>query len=244
MDTVIVEQNPGWACIRIARPEKRNALDRATRLGLTAAVASLGPDCRAVVLTGTDGSFCAGLDLTERAAEIAAGRVDTAGDEAIALNVAMRAHPAVFIAAVNGLALGGGMTLVNFCDLAVSAEDAAFGTPEVGFATYASMAGPTARLLLNRKRAGWLLLAGERIDAATAFDWGLVNEVVPAGRLAARCAEIAVRLAKFDPAALAAIKASLDAVPGADADWRQALVYGQGVNAAIRAARIERGEPV
>ncbi|MCJ2052903.1 enoyl-CoA hydratase/isomerase family protein [Methylobacterium sp. J-070] len=240
MDTVVVEHNPGWARIRIARPAKRNALDRATRLALTVAFAEVDPGCHAVILTGTERSFCAGLDLKERAAEIAAGRPDTAGEEAIALNTAIRAHKAVFIAAVNGLALGGGLTLVNVCDLAIAAEDAAFGTPEIGFATYASMAGPTSRLLLNRKRAAWLLLTGERIDATTALDWGLVNEVVPVGRLAGRCAEIAARLAGFDATALPAIKASLDAVPGADADWRQALVYGQGVNAAIRAARVER----
>lgn len=239
--TVIVEHHAGWARIRIVRPAKRNALDRATRLALTAAFAGLGPGTRAVVLTGTDGIFCAGLDLKERAAEVAAGGPDTAGAEAIALNMAIRAHPAVFIAGLNGLALGGGMTLVNVCDLAVAAEDAELGTPEIGFATYASMAGPTARLLLNRKRAGWLLLTGERIGAATALDWGLVNEVVAADRLDARCAELAARIAGFDATALAAIKGSLDAVPGTAADWRQALVYGQGVNTAIRDARAGAG---
>lgn len=240
--TIQVEHHAGWARIRIARPEKRNALDRATRLALSAAVADLGPGTRAVVLTGTDTSFCAGLDLKERAAEIAAGKPDTAGEEAIALNGTMRAHGAVFIAGVNGLALGGGMTLVNTCDLAIAAEDAAFGTPEIGFGSYASMAGPTARLLLNRKRAGWLLLTGERISAATALEWGLVNEVVAETDLAARCAELAARIAAFDSVALTAIKTSLDAVPGATADWRQVLVYGQGVNAAIRDSRARRTE--
>ena len=235
--TVLVEHHMGWARIRIARPDKRNALDRATRLALTAAIADLAPDARAVVLTGTGTSFCAGLDLKERAAEVAAARPDTAGEEAIALNMAMRVHSAVFIAGVNGVALGGGMTLVNTCDLAIASDDAEFGTPEVNFATYASMAGPTARLLLNRKRAGWLLLTGERIGAETARDWGVVNEVVAPGALDARCAELAARMAGFDPVALAAIKGSLDAVPSAAVDWRQALVYGQGVNVAIRNGR-------
>jgi enoyl-CoA hydratase/carnithine racemase len=242
--TIQVEHHAGWARIRIVRPEKRNALDRATRLALGAAIADFGPSTRAVVLTGTDTSFCAGLDLKERAVEVAAGNSDTAGEEAIALNVAIRAHRAVFIAGVNGLALGGGMTLVNTCDLAIAAEDAAFGTPEIGFGAYASMAGPTARLLLNRKRAGWLLLTGERISAATAFDWGLVNEVVPGTDLEARCAELAARIAVFDPVALTAIKTSLDAVPGAATNWQQALVYGQGVNAEIRGASAgSRDEP-
>ncbi|CAA2158584.1 Enoyl-CoA-hydratase [Methylobacterium brachiatum] len=242
--TIQVEHHAGWARIRIVRPEKRNALDRATRLALGAAIADLGPSTRAVVLTGTGASFCAGLDLKERAAEVAVGRSDTAGEEAIALNVAMRAHGAVFIAGVNGLALGGGMTLVNTCDLAIAAEDATFGTPEVNFATYASMAGPTSRLLLNRKRAGWLLLTGERVSANTARDWGLINDVVAPDALNACCAELASRMVGFDPVALSAIKKSLDAVPGAATDWQQALVYGQGVNAEIRGASAgSRNEP-
>ncbi|MCJ2070806.1 enoyl-CoA hydratase/isomerase family protein [Methylobacterium sp. J-030] len=240
--TILVEYHTSWARIRIARPEKRNALDRGTRRALGTAIADLEPGTRAVVLTGTDTSFCAGLDLKERATEIAAGRSDTAGEEAIALNMVMRSHPAVFIAGVNGLALGGGMTLVNSCDLAIAAEDAEFGTPEISFATYASMAGPTARLLLNRKRAGWLLLTGERISASTAHNWGLVNEVVTADHLEARCAELAARIAGFDATALSMIKATLDAVPGAATDWREVLIYGQGVNAAIRNARGRPGD--
>ncbi|CAG9178711.1 enoyl-CoA hydratase/isomerase family protein [Cupriavidus pampae] len=240
-ETVRVTRHAGWAEIRIDREARRNALDRATRHALATAFAELAKphaephaEIRAIVLTGTGASFCAGLDLREREAERAAGAPDVAGQEAIELNLAMRAHPAIFIAAVNGLALGGGVTLVNSCDLAIASSEAALGCPEIGFANYASMAGPTSQLLLTRKRAAWLLLTTERIDAATAADWGLVNEVVAPARLDARAAELAVRLAGFDAAALAETKAALEKIPAEITRWREAMDYGQTVNARIR----------
>lgn len=232
--TVRVTRHAGWAEIRIDREARRNALDRATRDALRAAFDALRGEARAIVLTGTGGSFCAGLDLKEREAERAAGRADTAGEEAIELNLAIRAHPAIFIAAVNGLALGGGVTLVNVCDLAVAASTAALGCPEIGFATYASMAGPTSQLLLTRKRAAWMLLTTERLDAATAERWGLINEVVAPEALAARAAELAARLAGFDAVALAETKAALEKIPAEITQWRDAMAFGQTVNTRIR----------
>ena len=242
-NTVIVEERPGWALVRVSRTARRNALDRATRQALRAALEALRGRVRAIVLTGTDGSFCSGLDLKERAAERQAGHPDTAGEEAIALNMAIRDHPAIFIAAVNGLALGAGVTLVNFCDLAVMAEDAELGTPEIGFATYASMAGPTSQILLNRKRAAWMLLANERIGAHQARDWGLVNEVCPGRQLLPRAGELAARIAGFDRAALIETKKALDRVPAEITGWREAITYGQTVNQAIGMARQTAGSP-
>ena len=250
-DIIAVEPREGWLEVRIDREAKRNALNRAARERLREVFDDARGQARAIVLTGTGASFCAGLDLKEREAEKAAGLPDTAGEEAIALNVAMREHPAIFIAAVNGMAFGGGMTLVNSCDLAVAASDAQLACPEIGFATYASMAGPTSQLLLTRKRAAWLLLTNERIDAETARQWGLVNEVVAPDRLMARARELAARIAGFDAAALAETKKALGAVPGDITGWREAMEFGQTVNTAIRArtdaaaqglARFTRGE--
>jgi enoyl-CoA hydratase/carnithine racemase len=237
-DTVTVRPFDGWTEIRIDREAKRNALDRRTRLLLREALEA-ARGARAVVLTGTGGSFCSGLDLKERAAEVAAGQADTAGDEAIALNMALRQHPAVVIAAVNGLAYGGGVTLVNSCDLALAASTATLACPEISFASYASMAGPTSSLLLTRKRAAWLLLANERLDAATAERWGLVNEVVAPDGLAARAAELATRIAGYDAATLDETKKALNRLPAATdtGAWRAALEYGQTVNEAIRARK-------
>jgi enoyl-CoA hydratase/carnithine racemase len=236
-NTVEVLRHDGWAQVRIDRPAKRNALDRATRMGLMDAFAALAGAVRCVVLTGTGASFCAGLDLKERALEIAAGAADTAADEWVALNMAIRRHPAVFIAAVNGTALGGGVTLVNSCDLALAADDAVIGCPELSFATYASAGGPTALLSLPRKRAAWLLLTAESIDAATAERWGMVNQVVPAAGLLLSAQRLATRIAGFDAVAIDETKKSLDQVPARVNDWEGAMQYGQRVNAAIRERR-------
>ncbi|WP_179283460.1 enoyl-CoA hydratase/isomerase family protein [Bordetella genomosp. 9] len=236
-DPIIVERHPGWAVVRIARTARRNALDRRARIALLRAFDSLQGQARCIVLTGTDGSFCAGLDLKERAGELAAGQRDTSGDEWIAVNMAIRRHPAVFIAAVNGMALGGGMTLVNSCDLALAAEDAWLGCPELASSAYAGAAGPTGMLSWPRKRVAWMLLTAERIDAHTAERWGVVNEVVAADGLLARARELATRIAGFDVAALEETKKSLDHVPAQVADWEGAMRYGQSVNAAIRARR-------
>ncbi|HEX4330468.1 MAG TPA: enoyl-CoA hydratase/isomerase family protein [Burkholderiales bacterium] len=234
--TVELERHPGWALLRIARAEKRNAVDRATRAALAAALDSLR-DMRAIVITGSGASFCAGIDLKEREAEIAAGRTDTAGEEWLDFNMALREHPAVCIAAVNGLALGAGLTLVNSCDLAVAAESAIFGTPEISFGSYASMAGPTLqRSGLTRKRVAWMLLTAPRLDAAAAERWGLINEVTADAALLSRAAVLAAEIAARDAVALAEIKQTLDRLP-AQAGWREAMQYGQTVNAAIRARR-------
>jgi enoyl-CoA hydratase/carnithine racemase len=239
-NTVAVEPHEGWLRITITREAKRNALDRRTRALLREALESARGTARAIVLTGSGGSFCAGLDLKERAAEVAAGQPDTAGEEAIALNMALREHPAVVIAAVNGVALGGGVTLVNSCDLALASTAATLACPEIRSGGFASMAGPTSALLLGRKRAAWLLLADEPVDAATAERWGLVNEVLPPADLLPRAHALAARLAGYDATALAETKIALNQLPAATAAtaaWREAMGYGQGVSAAIRARR-------
>lgn len=233
-ETVVVSRHAGWAEIRIAREAKRNALDRATRMGLMRAFDALANDARCIVLTGTGGSFCSGLDLKERAGETAAGQPDTAAGEWVAVNMAIRRHPAVFIAALNGGALGGGVTLVNSCDLALAAADAYLACPELAFGAYAGAAGPTALLSLPRKHAAWLLLTAERIDPVTAQRWGLVNEVAPAGQLMARASALAARIAGFDAIAIEECKKSLDQIPAVIGDWEGAMRYGQTVNAAIR----------
>jgi enoyl-CoA hydratase/carnithine racemase len=236
---VVVERHGAWAMVRIARAAKRNALDRRTRTALLESFECLAGQARCIVLTGTAGSFCAGLDLKERAQERAAGLADTAGSEWVEVNMAIRRHPAIFIAAVNGVALGGGVTLINSCDLAIAARDASIGCPELAAGSYASAAGPTAMLSLPRKRAAWLLLTAERIDAYTAERWGLVNEVVPTDALLGRAHALATRIAAFDAVAIAETKKTLDHVPARVHDWEGALRYGQTVNAAIHARRGE-----
>ena len=231
---IIVTRHDGWAELRIDREDKRNAMNRAARDGLMRAFEQLRAEARAIVLTGTGGSFCAGIDLKEREEERQQGS-DSASEEWIAVNLAIRAHPAIFIAAVNGLALGGGATLINVCDLAVASTNASIGCPEMGFATYPGMAGPAIQLSgVTRKRAAWLVLTTNRIDGATAERWGMVNQCVEPAALLPTAHGIAAKLAQFDAVALAESKKALDHIPAVVADWRGAMDHGQRVNRGIR----------
>src|SRR4051795_3780827 len=167
-DELIITEGEGWAQIQVNREAQRNAMNRATRQGLLHAFEALRGKARAIVLTGTGGSFCAGMDLKEREADRQAG-IEGAGEEWIAVNMAIKAHPSIFIAAVNGLALGGGATLINVCDLAIASTKASIGCPEMGFSTYPGMAGPAIQLSgVTRKRGAWLVLTTNRIDGAAA----------------------------------------------------------------------------
>lgn len=230
---VLVTRHDGWAEVTLDREDKRNAVDRAARRALREAFDACR-DMKAIVLTGTGGSFCAGMDLKERQADVARGD-DSGPGEWIAVNMMIRRHRAVFIAAVNGLALGGGSTLINVCDLAIASEKAGIGCPEMGFATYPGMAGPAAQLSgITRKRAAWMVLTTQRVDGATAERWGMVNECVAHEALLPRAREVAQMVARFDATALAESKQALDRIPAFITDWQQAMDHGQMVNATIR----------
>ena len=119
------------------------------------------------------------------------------------------------IAAIGGIAYGGGLELALACDLRVAAASARFAFPEVTIGAVPGWAG-SQRLprLVGAGRAKQLILAGEPIDATTAAAWGLVNEVVPADRLANRALELARRIAENAPVAVQAAKQLVDAAAG------------------------------
>ena len=193
-DVVTLERLPGHvALVRLNRPGARNAVDGAVARALDAAVAETegDPEIRVTVLAGSAGGvFCAGADLKEiaagRAAELWTPRGGFAG-----FVFAERAKP--WIAAVGGKALAGGCELVLACELVVAAEDAAFGLPEVSRGLIAA-AGGLFRLprALPRALALELILTADTLDARRAYEHGLVNHLVPAGRVA-RNAPLAVR---------------------------------------------------
>ncbi|HZU62220.1 MAG TPA: enoyl-CoA hydratase/isomerase family protein [Novosphingobium sp.] len=231
---VVIEEKGTHAVLRINRPDKRNAMNVAMRQAMLAALEALKGRFAAIVITGTDLSFCAGLDLKEESALRAAGIAPDPASSWQAVNVAIRAHPAVFIAAVNGIALGGGVTLINVCDLAIASDKAQMGMPEMGFATYPGLAGPSTQYSLPRKRHAWLMFTTERIDGATAAQWGLVNKVLPQADLLAEAEAIAAKIGQFDPTALAISKAAMDRIP-VEIDWNGAFNFGVGEIERIRA---------
>jgi enoyl-CoA hydratase/carnithine racemase len=219
--------------ITLNRPHKRNALDRQARQALREAFEECR-DASVIVLTGAGGTFCAGMDLTQLATRSRADE-DELNESWRAVQEVIRHHPAIVIASVAGYALGGGATLINVCDLAVVAEDARIGTPEIGFGFYPGLAGPAAQLRLSAKRAAWMVLTADRIDGRTAVDWGMANLAVPAAELEERTTELARRIAGFDPVALEWSKKALWQIPMHIGEWRAALEFGAYVNAEIHA---------
>lgn len=172
------------ALVTIERPDRRNALDRATvdELGRVGRELTADTALRAVVLTGAgDRAFCAGADLKERE-----GMSD---DDVRRMLDAYRSElrwlgsaPFPVVAALNGAALGGGLELALACDLRVAAPHAVLGLPETSLGIIPG-AGGTQRLprLLGHARALELILLGTRLDAEAARAAGLVNRVSPAG---------------------------------------------------------------
>ena len=177
-----IEHLDDCVVIRLNRPEKKNALNRLARREMLAALMSLR-DRRAIILTGVGDSFCSGVDLKEAKTDADAAVPPDPQSDWMEVLLAIREHPAVCIAAVNGFALGGGATLISVCDLAIAAHEAEIGMPEIGFGAYPQFSGPGAQIQIAAKRAAWLVLTAERIDGRTAEAWGMVNRSVPRAEL-------------------------------------------------------------
>jgi len=236
----------GVALITLNRPAQRNAMNRAARVALLDALDECGrpeSDVKVIVLTGAGPAFCAGVDLKEVAKEKDApdsGNADSGDPDSRqtnwrAVQEELANHPAVVIAAVNGFALGGGLTLINAADLAVINEDAQLGMPEIGFGLYPALAGPATQLRVSRKRAAWLVLTADRIDGRAAVEWGLANLAVPADQVQAEALSLARRVAAYDATGLRWSKRALWTVPEHISGWSEALDYGEAVGVRIRA---------
>jgi enoyl-CoA hydratase/carnithine racemase len=172
---------PHIALVTINRPEARNAVNGAVAAGLEAAVDRVesDPDIWAAILTGAGPhAFCAGADLKE----VSLGRSSSLATERGGFAGFVKAkRTKLWIAAAQGHALAGGLELLLSCDMAVAAETATFGLPEVKRSLVAA-AGGVFRLprALPKAIALQMIATGEPIDAVRAAHFGLVNEVVPA----------------------------------------------------------------
>ncbi|MET0886130.1 MAG: enoyl-CoA hydratase/isomerase family protein [Mycetocola sp.] len=198
-ELVLVEDRGDFAILTIHRPEKRNAMSFEAMSRIREAFREV-KDKKVVVLTGTGPSFCAGVDISEgqRLAEIDEADGSNGVHPWTAVQNDIRAHKAIFIAAVNGYALGGGSTLVNNCELAIAAESATIGAPEMGFGAWPMQAGPASIKRLVPKHAAEFIFTARRFDAANAYRVGLVNKVVPDAELLTEAIALAEHIAAFD----------------------------------------------
>ena len=214
--TIAVHQTEAITTIRLNRPEKLNAVDREMLDMLDAAVNRLHHDesVRVVVLEGSgERAFCVGADLNHIATFGPPDIRKWVNDGNRVLS-RLANLPVPVIAAVHGYAVGGGLEFALACDLRIASEDSSFGLPEITHGWFPGWGG-THRLLhlIGEAKAKEMVLLGERIDAQTAQDLGLVNRVVPRENLADEVHQIAESLAQKSPVAVRAAKAALTRNP-------------------------------
>ena len=172
------------ATLTLDRPDKRNALSLELMERLECALADIGRRRDvAVVILGANGSvFSSGHDLGELV-DRSVRDYQQVFDQCTELMSTIQRIPQPVIAMVRGVATAAGCQLVATCDLAFADEGASFGTPGVKIGLFCSTPMVAVSRAIGRKRALQLLLTGERIDARTAAEWGLINAVVPAAEL-------------------------------------------------------------
>jgi len=227
----------GVGRITLARPDKKNALDReaANELGEALARCSADVTVRAVLLDAEGADFCAGADLAALATLVDA-RAQAQHDDAMALGsvfVAMRELPKPVVAAVRGRALAGGAGLATACDIVLAEDDATFGYPEVRVGFVPAMVMTMLRRSVGEKQAFDLVATGRVLSAREALDVGLVSRVVPTGTLDAAASELARGLAASPPGALAFTKRLFYDLDGRA--FRDGIALGAKVNVEARA---------
>ena len=195
-----VDEDDVVTAITLNRPDRRNALSLDLMVELRRALeAAQG---RVVVIAGAGPAFSAGHDLTELVAcegDDAAELFDTCAS----LMTTVQSIPQPVIAKVHGVATAAGCQLVATCDLAIAETGARFATPGVRIGLFCSTPMVPLTRAIGPKRAMQMLLTGDLIDAATAIEWGIINDAVPADQLDATVDALAHRIAEASPMVLA-----------------------------------------
>ncbi|MDP5306997.1 enoyl-CoA hydratase/isomerase family protein [Paracoccus spongiarum] len=197
------ERRGGLDLLTIDRQDKANSLTEAMLRELTAALDEIAArDSGAVILTGAGTVFSAGADLAEARAGLATS------PEWERLSARVATMPCLTVAALNGTLAGGAFGMVLACDLRIAVPEARFFYPvmTLGFLPQPSDPRRMTRLI-GAARAKMILMAGRKVEAAEALDWGLVDRVVPAATLIAEAQALAADCVAADPAHVTAIKA-------------------------------------
>jgi 2-(1,2-epoxy-1,2-dihydrophenyl)acetyl-CoA isomerase len=215
-ETVSIYRDGAAAKLELNRPERMNALNEQLRIDLLAAVEDIARDdgVRAVLLTGAGRAFSSGADLRENRAATADGHPDvysilTGYYHPIITGI--REMPKPVIAAVNGAAAGIGMSLALACDLVLAAESAYFLLAFVNIGLVPD--GGSSLLVPTRigfARAAELALLGERLGAAKALEWGLINQVWPDAELAGQAEALCSKMAEGPTGSYAGTKRQLN----------------------------------
>jgi enoyl-CoA hydratase len=224
-DVALYDVDGGVATVTMHRPEARNALNAELRAAVPALVAraDADPEVAAIILTGTDPAFCAGLDLKELGRDGGPlqppgddhGGVGSTGQPVRAFSgsrASMLPTAKPVIGAVNGVTVTGGLELALHCDFLVASERARFADTHGRIGVQPAW-GMTVLLpqAVGIRRAREMSTTGNFVDAATALAWGLVNHVVPHDDLLVVARALAADIASNDAATLRALLTSYDA---------------------------------
>jgi enoyl-CoA hydratase/carnithine racemase len=213
--TIRITKEDGYAVVMLNRPHEMNALSREMKRELVDCFSALETDdsVRAVILTGGDYVFSAGMDLKEMTA-LTDDEVDDYFNLVATYLQKIFAFRKPVIAAVGGIALGGGFNLATVCDLIVASESAIFGHPELKFGLN-PLFNPVNRLVGTAK-AKEITMLGEPIGAREALRIGLVNKVAPPDRYMDEAKAMAKELAGRPPKAIEAVKRISEVAPYLD----------------------------
>lgn len=192
------ENIAGVGVVTLNRPHRHNAITDSLFEQMRAAVYQTldDPAVRCVLLRGEGPSFCSGRDTAELGQRVDGKDDFTFVREHQRLRLDMLESPKPIVAAVQGAAIGGGFEIALSADIRIIADNAVFALPEVGLGLVPDTGGTQILpALIGPARAKYLVLSGARIDAATAYAWGLAEEVVPAAHLTERAMQLCQRLA-------------------------------------------------
>lgn len=216
---VHLETADGISVVTLNRPDALNALSRPLRDAIAETFDRLANDSstEVIILTGAGRAFTVGLDLKELGGETDAVATGSSSD----LSDAMAACRQPIIGAINGYAITGGFEIALMCDFLIASEQAQFADTHARVGVVPGW-GLSQRLprLIGINRAKELSLTGNFLDAATAYQWGLVNRVVPADQLLSVCRALAADIVSTEPVTRGEIKRIMDA------GWRDTLNAG------------------
>lgn len=215
LGTILYEVRDRVAVITLNRPDRMNTLGGTMKADLARAFFDLAREderVRVVLVTGSgERAFCAGADIKERASEVVRGTdyfVRQKATHELFRNMEEFEKPV--IAAINGVALGGGLEIALCCDIRLASSSARLGLPEIKLGVIPA-AGGTQRLprLIGEARAKELILTADLIDAETAHRYGIVSRVLPQAALMPAALELAQRIAAHPPLAVRFAKSAI-----------------------------------
>lgn len=201
---LIREDSAAVATLRLNRPQQLNALSESMLGALQREFDALTVDSsvRCVVIAGAGNAFCAGHDLGEMRTHRSFPYYQSLFNQCSRLMQSIQALPVPVIARVQGIATAAGCQLVGSCDLAIASDTARFAVSGINVGLFCSTPSVALSRNVSAKRAFDMLVTGRFIDAATAAEWGLINEAVPENELDAAIARKTSAIAGKSPAAI------------------------------------------